>query len=71
MLEPSSRDEDPLEDGREDPRSSVFKDPVSRPGDLGAVRGENPEGGLAVRITGGLAAKSSRDPSSGRSRRDG
>ena len=61
---------EPLEDGLEPPRRNVLRGLDSR-GDLGAVRGENPEGGLAVRMTGGLAASSSRDSSWISSRREG
>jgi hypothetical protein len=58
---------DPLEDGREVLRRIALKPPLlSRTGDLGAVRGENPEGGLAVRMMGGLAANSSKDTSGSR-----
>lgn len=60
---------DPFEEGLEVPRRKVFKGLDW--GDLGAVRGENPEGGLAVRMTGGLAASSSNDSSSIKSRSDG
>src|SRR5262245_32869190 len=63
---------EPLEDGRELLRSIDLKPAFSRTGDFGAVRGEKPEGGFAVRITGGLAASSSRDtPSSTFSSCDG
>jgi hypothetical protein len=62
---------DPLDEGLELPLRKLFKGLESRPGDFGAVKGENPDGGLAVRITGGLAASSSSDSSSGRSRREG
>jgi hypothetical protein len=54
---------DPFDDGRELPLRNVLRGLESR-GDFGAVRGEKPEGGLAVRITGGLAASSSKDVSS-------
>jgi len=54
---------DPFEDGRELPRRKDLMGPGSA-GALGAVMGENPEGGLAVRITGGVAASSSKDSSS-------
>ena len=60
---------DPFEDGLELPRRKVFKGLDW--GDRGAVSGENPDGGLAVRITGGLAASSSKDSSSINSRSDG
>lgn len=55
---------DPLEDGRDalrDPPRSDLTPPLwSLCGDFGAVRAEKPEGGFAVRITGGQAARSSR-----------
>jgi hypothetical protein len=54
---------DPLDDGRDDLPRMDLKPPDSRTGDLGAVKGEKPEGGLAVRMTGGLAASSSRETS--------
>ena len=60
---------DPFEDGLELPRRKVFKGLDW--GDRGAVRGEKPEGGLAVRMTGGLAASSSKDSSAINSRREG
>ena len=62
---------EPLEDGLELPLRKLFKGLESRPGDFDAVKGENPDGGFAVRMTGGLAASSSSDPSSTMSRRDG
>jgi len=74
MLWASSRDpRDPLDDGRDEVRRIDLKPPlVSRTGDLGAVRGEKPDGGFAVRITGGLAASSSREmPCSNVSSADG
>lgn len=54
---------DPFEEGLELPRRKDFSDTGSA-GGLGAVMGEKPEGGLAVRTTGGVAASSSRDSSS-------
>lgn len=56
---------EPVEEGREllRPERRDLSPPEgveSRTGDLGAVKGENPLGGLAVRMTGGLAASSSR-----------
>jgi hypothetical protein len=60
---------DPFEEGLEVPRRNVLRGLDC--GDRGAVRGENPDGGLAVRITGGLAASSSKDSSAINSRRDG
>lgn len=61
----ASRDAcEPREDGREalrdPPRIDLTPPPASLCGDLGAVRAEKPEGGFAVRITGGEAARSSR-----------
>src|SRR5450432_4070521 len=54
---------DPFEEGLELACRSAFKF-ASLVGDLGAVSDENPEGGFAVRITGGLAASSSSEISS-------
>ena len=72
MLLASSRSlepDDPFEDGLEELRRN-FNGLESR--DFGAVRGENPEGGFAVLMTGGLAASSSNDSSSTtKSRKDG
>lgn len=63
MLRSSSRDDsDPGDDGRDD-RSRDLRPPSRGFGDLGdfgAVNGEKPDGGLAVRMVGGLAASSSR-----------
>jgi hypothetical protein len=61
---------EPFEDGLELPRKKFFKLLESR-GDFGAVNGENPDGGFAVRIIGGLAASSSKDSSSTKSRKEG
>lgn len=55
--------EDPFDDGRELPLRNVLKGLESRPGDLGAVNGEKPEGGFAVRMTGAVAANSSSESS--------
>ena len=68
----ASRDaSDPFDDGLEAllrPLKMLFRPPFpSRAGDLGAVRGEKPLGGLAVRMTGGLAASSLISASSSRS----
>lgn len=74
MLWVSSREPRELrEEGRELFRRMDLKPPLeSREGDFGAVSGEKPEGGLAVRMTGELAASSSRDTvSSRRSPREG
>lgn len=81
---PAADASDPLLDGRDSlrplllpfPPNSVLNPVESLPlglfGDLGAVSGENPLGGLAVLMTGGLAASSSRETSSSwRSFRDG
>jgi len=61
---------DPLDEGLELPRRNDFSVPES-PGDFGAVRGENPDGGLEVRMTGGVAASSSKDSSSIKLFKDG
>ena len=61
---------EPLDDGRELPLKNVLSG-LDSLGDRGAVKGENPEGGFAVRITGGLAASSSSDCSSTSSRSEG
>lgn len=53
--------EDPVEEGLEELRNNL-SGLASR--DFGAVRGENPDGGFAVLMTGGLAASSSKDSSS-------
>jgi hypothetical protein len=64
---------DPLLDGRETPpllrrESRPFRPEDSRAaglfGDLGAVRADKPLGGLEVRMTGALAGRSSKGPSS-------
>lgn len=63
---------DPFDEGLELPLKKLFIGVTSRPDAFGgAVRGENPDGGFAVRITGGLAASSSKDSSSCRSPSDG
>jgi hypothetical protein len=62
MLWASSREpREPFEEGREEFRRIDLKPLEASRGDLGAVRGEKPEGGFAVRMTGALAARSSRD----------
>ena len=50
---------DPLDEGLEPPRRNDLRG-LESAGDLGAVRGEKPEGGLAVRMTGVGAASSSK-----------
>lgn len=63
MLLASSLSLDPAElteDGRDELRKN-FSELDSRA--FGDVNGEKPEGGFAVRMTGGLAASSSRDSS--------
>jgi hypothetical protein len=69
MLLVSSCDEDaePLDDGRDERKRDLSPPEDSRCrvlGDLGDVNGESPDGGGAVRMTGGLAANSSRETSS-------
>ena len=61
---------DAFEDGLDDALRNVLRGLASL-GGFGAVNGENPDGGLEVLITGGLAANSSRDPSSCASCNDG
>jgi len=62
MLWVSSREpREPLDDGREAVLRKDLKALGSWDGDLGAVSGEKPDGGFAVRMTGGLAASSSRE----------
>lgn len=61
---------EPFEPGRRRKFLSEL-DLESGAGDFGAVRGENPDGGFAVFMTGGLAASSSRDSSSISSRNEG
>lgn len=73
MLLASSRSFDafePFDDGLDPPLRNVFKG-LESAGDFGAVRGEKPEGGLAVRITGVGAASSSKESSSINCRKDG
>ena len=50
---------DPLDEGRELPLRNDLRG-LESPGDLGAVRGEKPDGGFAVLITGVGAASSSK-----------
>lgn len=50
---------EPLDEGLELPLRNVLRGLESE-GDFGAVRGENPDGGLAVRMTGVGAASSSK-----------
>lgn len=50
---------DPLDEGLEPPLKNVLRG-LDSTGDFGAVKGENPDGGLAVLMTGVGAASSSK-----------